>query len=63
MRGLDASDNTYPWGSTFTLLLGPGVLAANGPQHKRQRKLLTPVFSVAHLRNMTHIFYRVAHKV
>ncbi|RDX47322.1 cytochrome P450 [Lentinus brumalis] len=45
------------------VLLGPGVLSTRAGQHRRQRKLLNPVFSVAHLRNMTHIFYSVAHKV
>ncbi|KAH9933151.1 cytochrome P450 [Epithele typhae] len=45
------------------LLLGPGVLTTVGHQHKRQRKLLTPVFAASHLRNMTHIFYSVAHRV
>ncbi|KAI0738092.1 cytochrome P450 [Daedaleopsis nitida] len=46
----------------FTTLLGPGVLSTRAAQHRRQRKLLNPVFSVAHLRNMTHIFWGVAHK-
>ena len=44
-------------------MLGPGVLTTVGSQHKQQRKLLNPVFSSAHLRNMTHIFYKVAHRV
>lgn len=45
------------------MLIGPGLMATDGHQHRKQRKLLTPVFSVGHLRNMTHIFYDVAHKV
>ena len=49
--------------SDLNMLLGPGVLTTEGDQHKRQRKLLNPVFSVAHLRDMTHIFYKVAHRV
>ncbi len=49
--------------SDLKVFLGPGVLTTVGAQHRRQRKLLNPVFSVAHLRNMTHIFYNVAHKV
>ncbi|TFK82599.1 cytochrome P450 [Polyporus arcularius HHB13444] len=44
-------------------LLGPGVLTTEGSQHRRQRKILNPVFSAAHLRNMTHIFYDVTHKL
>ena len=58
------------WGTELTVsfsdinvLLGPGLLSTVGSQHKRQRKLLNPVFSAAHLRDMTHMFYRIAHKV
>ncbi|PIL22485.1 cytochrome P450 [Ganoderma sinense ZZ0214-1] len=47
----------------FMVLLGPGLLSTQGMQHKKQRKLLNPVFSAAHLRDMSHIFYNVAHKV
>ena len=49
--------------SDLKLLLGPGVLTTRADQHKRQRRLLNPVFSAGHLRDMTHIFYNVAHKV
>ncbi|KAH9941100.1 cytochrome P450 [Epithele typhae] len=50
--------------TVFSVLLGPGLLSLRGgEQHRRQRKMLNPVFSVAHLRNMTHIFYHVAHRV
>lgn len=49
--------------SEFSLLLGPGLLAELGSAHRRQRKMLNPVFSVAHLRNMTGIFYTIAHQV
>lgn len=45
------------------VLLGPGLLTTEGAQNRKQRKLMNPVFSVAHLRNMTHIFYGIAHKV
>ncbi|KAM5542007.1 hypothetical protein V8D89_004317 [Ganoderma adspersum] len=55
-KGLNPSND-------FTVLLGPGVLSSKGEQHRRQRKLLNPVFSAAHLRNMTHIFYGVARNV
>ncbi|KAI0713830.1 cytochrome P450 [Earliella scabrosa] len=55
-KGLAPSDG-------FLFLLGPGVLSTRGSQHRKQRKILNPVFSVAHLRNMTHIFHGVAHKL
>ena len=49
--------------STLSLLLGPGILATNGPQHRRQRKLLVSAFSQAHIRDMLHTVYNVAHQV
>ena len=35
----------------------------SGEAHRRQRKMLTPVFSEANLRNLTPVFYEVAHRV
>ena len=34
-----------------------------GAHHRKQRKMLNPVFSIKHMRMMTPIFYDVAHKV
>ncbi|KAI0746326.1 cytochrome P450 [Daedaleopsis nitida] len=45
------------------LLIGPGLLGATGVEHKRQRKMLNPVFSAAHIRNMTPMFYEVTAKL
>ena len=33
-------------------LLGPGLLSVNGNTHRRQRKLLNPPFSHAHMRRI-----------
>ncbi|TFK83044.1 cytochrome P450 [Polyporus arcularius HHB13444] len=49
--------------NTLSLLLGPGILATNGPQHRRQRKLLSSAFTQAHLRDITTSMYDVAHKL
>ncbi|KAI0328016.1 cytochrome P450 [Cubamyces sp. BRFM 1775] len=49
--------------SDLHMLLGPGLLTTEGAQNRKQRKLLNPVFSVAHLRNMTHIFYNISYKL
>ncbi|KAL1708632.1 cytochrome P450 [Schizophyllum commune] len=38
------------------LFFGEGLLATIGARHKRQRKLMNPVFSTAHMRNMIPIF-------
>ncbi|KAI0713881.1 cytochrome P450 [Earliella scabrosa] len=55
-RGPEAS-------SLVELTLGPGLLSAHGSRHKKQRKMLNPVFSTAHMRNMTPLFYAVTRKL
>ena len=45
------------------MLLGPGLLSTTGGEHRKQRKLLNPAFSAAHMRGLTPIFYAVAGKV
>lgn len=43
--------------------LGPGLLATIGDRHKKQRKMLNPVFSTAHMRDMVPLFTNVAKKL
>ncbi|KAI0676047.1 cytochrome P450 [Trametes maxima] len=45
------------------LMIGPGLLATQGDTHRRQRKMLNPVFSAAHMRNMTPFFHRIVGKL
>lgn len=45
------------------LLFGPSLLGTYGATHKKQRKMLNPVFSGAHMRNVTPLFYDVADRV
>ncbi|KAI0662508.1 cytochrome P450 [Cubamyces menziesii] len=47
---------------SMRILLGPGLLGTLGEQHRRQRKMLNPVFSTKHLRDMTPLFYEIIHK-
>ncbi|KAF8264769.1 cytochrome P450 [Lactarius quietus] len=42
---------------------GPSLLSTTGVHHRRQRKLLNPVFSINHMRHMTPIFHRVARQL
>ena len=39
------------------------INVALGDQHRKQRKVLNPVFSIAHMRRMIPIFTRIGHKV
>ncbi|EPS92688.1 hypothetical protein FOMPIDRAFT_82656, partial [Fomitopsis schrenkii] len=43
-------------------VFGTCLLSTLGPHHDRQRKLLNPVFSANHLRNLLPLFYDLGHK-
>ncbi|EIN05330.1 cytochrome P450 [Punctularia strigosozonata HHB-11173 SS5] len=42
------------------IIFGEGLLATVGEQHRKQRKILNPVFSQSHMRNIGPIFQDVA---
>ncbi|KAF7289757.1 hypothetical protein MIND_01349300 [Mycena indigotica] len=44
-------------------LIGHGLLYAEGEDHKRQRKALTPAFSNAAIRRLTEVFFDSAYKL
>ncbi|KAI0718780.1 cytochrome P450 [Cerioporus squamosus] len=48
---------------TNDLFFGPGLLSTLGDHHRKQRKLLNPVFSIAHMRRMIPIFNAVGHRL
>ncbi|KAJ7475709.1 cytochrome P450 [Mycena latifolia] len=45
------------------LSFGEGLLSTLGDQHRKQRKMLNPVFSTAHLRQMVPVFLGVGKKL
>jgi cytochrome P450 len=45
------------------MMFGMGLFATLGEHHKKQRKMLNPVFSTNHLRDMLPIFYEISYKV
>ncbi|KAH8114788.1 cytochrome P450 [Phellopilus nigrolimitatus] len=45
------------------LLLGKSLLSTLGDHHKKQRKILNPVFSLKHMRDLLPIFYPIAHQL
>nr|GAT56756.1 predicted protein [Mycena chlorophos] len=58
------STNMAFWrGDSQSAKFGHGLLWAEGNDHKRQRKTLTPAFSNAAIRQLTQVFYDAAHKV
>ncbi|KAL1756817.1 cytochrome P450 [Schizophyllum commune] len=42
-----------------SVFFGPGLLTTTGDHHRKQRKLMNPVFSTTHMRNMIPLFYEV----
>ncbi|TFK48185.1 cytochrome P450 [Heliocybe sulcata] len=44
----------------FNLMFGQGLLSTAGDPHRKQRKMLNPVFSTAHLRHMVPTFHGIA---
>ncbi|KAF6751311.1 cytochrome P450 [Ephemerocybe angulata] len=54
-------------GSDFLLtnktVWGKGLVAVVGDDHRRQRKILNPAFSIKHMREMTPTFYGIVHKL
>ncbi|THH09099.1 hypothetical protein EW145_g2244 [Phellinidium pouzarii] len=49
--------------STNLLIFGSGLLSTLGDHHRRQRKMLNPVFSLKHMRDLIPIFYPIAHQL
>ncbi|KAF7369299.1 Cytochrome P450 [Mycena venus] len=45
---------------TNSLLFGDGLVATIGEQHRRQRKMLNPLFSLQHLRSLAPSFLSIA---
>ncbi|TEB32626.1 cytochrome P450 [Coprinellus micaceus] len=56
--------NVYEEADQFIMIVfGEGLLSTMGEQHRKQRKMLNPVFSIAHMREMIPIFYDVVHRL
>ncbi|KAH9896682.1 cytochrome P450 [Cubamyces lactineus] len=59
-----ASYDEMEWfAKSANFFFGPGLLSVTGDQHKKQRKLLHPVFSTKHMRELLPTFYEVSHKL
>ncbi|KAI0333103.1 cytochrome P450 [Cubamyces sp. BRFM 1775] len=63
IKDQDVFEETDMITATFNVLAGPGLIATLGDQHRRQRKMLNPLFSTKHLREMIPIFNTIAHRL
>ncbi|KAH8119691.1 cytochrome P450 [Phellopilus nigrolimitatus] len=48
---------------TNALIFGTSLLSTLGEHHRKQRKMLNPVFSLKHMRDLIPIFYPIAHEL
>ncbi|EIM84951.1 cytochrome P450 [Stereum hirsutum FP-91666 SS1] len=59
----DVYDESDMFVMSNNLFFGPGLLSTRGEHHRRQRKLLNPVFSTKHMKSMVPIFYTITHQL
>ncbi|KAJ3508641.1 hypothetical protein NLJ89_g5643 [Agrocybe chaxingu] len=63
VKELDIYEETEGFLKSNLLAFGGGFFSSVGERHRLHRKMLNPVFSIAHMREMVPIFYEVAHKL
>ncbi|KAF8817255.1 cytochrome P450 [Phlegmacium glaucopus] len=63
VKDRDSYEQT-PWlFATNEVIFGPGLFSSVGDRHKRQRKIINPMFSLAHIRDLTPIFQDIAEEL
>ncbi|KAI0668337.1 cytochrome P450 [Trametes maxima] len=63
VKDQDVFEETETFLAGFMVYVGPGLLATLGNQHRKQRKMLNPLFSAKNLRDMTPLFHDVIHRL
>ncbi|KAG5636862.1 hypothetical protein H0H81_006584 [Sphagnurus paluster] len=63
VKNQDLFDHSEANLTMLSLIFGQSVGSTTGDQHRKLRKMMNPVFSVAHLRDMLPIFYEVTQKI
>lgn len=63
VKDQDAFEETSVFIETNKIIFGPGLVATTGEQHKRQRKIVSPIFSTSQLKSLVPVFYTIAEKL
>ncbi|KIK54867.1 hypothetical protein GYMLUDRAFT_48408 [Collybiopsis luxurians FD-317 M1] len=63
VKDQDAFEETKVFTDNNRIIFGPGLVSTTGDVHKKQRKIVTPVFSVPQLKRVTPIVYDIAEKL
>ncbi|EIM87127.1 cytochrome P450 [Stereum hirsutum FP-91666 SS1] len=62
IKDADVWEETDAFIQSNSLFFGQGLLSTLGAHHRRQRKLIGPLFSINHMRYMLPIFYKISHQ-
>ncbi|KAJ6612448.1 cytochrome P450 [Mycena sp. CBHHK59/15] len=63
IKDQDAYEETSVFVETNNVIFGPGLVSTIGDIHKRQRRLVQPIFSPSNLRDLVPVFYAVAERL
>ncbi|KAE9397791.1 cytochrome P450 [Gymnopus androsaceus JB14] len=63
LKNQDAFEENDGFIAYNLLIFGNGLLGTVGQHHRKQRKMLNPVFSAAHMRDSIPTFFEVSHKL
>ncbi|KAJ3511916.1 hypothetical protein NLJ89_g3826 [Agrocybe chaxingu] len=63
VKDQDIYEETAGFLENMRLTFGESLFTALGDRHRLHRKMLSPVFSIAHMREMVHLFYEISHKL
>ncbi|KAH6910599.1 cytochrome P450 [Coprinopsis sp. MPI-PUGE-AT-0042] len=56
-------EETHEFLASNKMTFGSGLLSTHGEQHRKQRKILNPVFSIKHMRGMVPVFDEITQKL
>ncbi|TFK64221.1 cytochrome P450 [Pluteus cervinus] len=63
LKDHDAFEETSVFTETNKVIFGPGLIAVTGDQHRKQRKIVSPIFALPELRRLTPVFYDIGEKL
>ncbi|KAJ3496107.1 hypothetical protein NLJ89_g10532 [Agrocybe chaxingu] len=63
VKDQDLYEETAGFLKTNSFTFGDSFFTALGDRHRLHRKMLNPVFSIAHMREMVPLFYEISHKL
>ncbi|KAI0044071.1 cytochrome P450 [Auriscalpium vulgare] len=63
LKDQDSFEETLWFYAVNNSVFGPGLLGTMGSHHRKQRKLLNPVFSIKHMRSMLPIFSSITNQL